>query len=444
MKNNKSKPRVFISSTIYDLRDLRSSLKYWLEELGYEVLLSDYSDFPVNPNENSYQACLETIDNCDYFILLIGGRVGGWYNKKQKISITQQEYRRANEKFEKDGSIKIISFVRKEIWDIREDRKGLMTYLENFTNLSCDDKKNISNHSSKIVQDAEFIFNFLQEVSKTEAMKQAINDGTSLPQGNWIYQFSNFRDIITALEAVFKIKTDIAEKRAIFNLREELMNNLEVLLARTPIDKDTPIKPMTYWAKLAYDNRSESLNENSRMKMQYFTWLTMFSMLLPYQQLRNLFLSNIISDGIFLTYNNQFHAISDSVLHRALVSLNESLSSLINRTSLENDQLVKLISIERQMREEYDREDMVEIDNIQTIYPLIYYANCERVITLSQLVLKYLDGDEKSLDDFDTKLISNIPFKDEEEKIAEERCTREDVLKWLDSNPGLQVNSKDL
>jgi hypothetical protein len=33
------RPKVFISSTIYVFRDLRSALKYWLEELGYDVLL---------------------------------------------------------------------------------------------------------------------------------------------------------------------------------------------------------------------------------------------------------------------------------------------------------------------------------------------------------------------------------------------------------------------
>ncbi|MDR0605058.1 MAG: DUF4062 domain-containing protein [Bacteroidales bacterium] len=435
MKNtNKSKPKVFISSTIYDLRDLRSSLKYWLEEIGYEVLLSDHSDFPVNPNENSYQVCLETIDNCDYFILLIGDRVGGWYDKQQKISITQQEYRHANKKFEKDGSIKIVSFVRKEICDIREDRKGLEKYLEDITSFSSYDKKDISNHSSKIIQDAEFIFNFLQEVGKTEAMKQAINNGTTLPQGNWIYQFSNFRDIITALEAVFKIKTDIAEKRAIFNLREELMKNLEVLLERIILDKNIPIKPITHWAELAYNNRSKCLNENSQMQMQYITRLFMFDMLLRYRRLRNQFLVNIISDGIFLTYDNQLHAFSDSVLHRALILLNESLYYLINRTQVENDQFKKLMEVEQQMRKVYDRDTKVEIDNIQISFPLSHYIDCERVITLSKLILKYLEGDSNALDDFDTKLISRVIFEDEEEKIAKERCTREDVLKWLTYN----------
>ena len=34
-----NRPRVFISSTIYDFKDLRSALKYWLEEMGFEAVL---------------------------------------------------------------------------------------------------------------------------------------------------------------------------------------------------------------------------------------------------------------------------------------------------------------------------------------------------------------------------------------------------------------------
>ncbi|MBI3797446.1 MAG: DUF4062 domain-containing protein [Deltaproteobacteria bacterium] len=52
------KPKVFVSSTIYDFHDLRSALKLWLEEYGYEVLMSDFNDFPQLPDKNSYESCL--------------------------------------------------------------------------------------------------------------------------------------------------------------------------------------------------------------------------------------------------------------------------------------------------------------------------------------------------------------------------------------------------
>jgi hypothetical protein len=49
-----NKPRIFISSTIHDLKDLRSALAYWLEEFGFDVILSDQNDFPQKPVMNSY------------------------------------------------------------------------------------------------------------------------------------------------------------------------------------------------------------------------------------------------------------------------------------------------------------------------------------------------------------------------------------------------------
>src|SRR5215203_3874197 len=88
------RPRVFVSSTIYDLRDLRSAIKYWLEELGLQVELSEATDFSRRPNQGAFQSCFGVIARCDFYVLLVGGRRGQWY-VKDKASVTQQEYRTA-------------------------------------------------------------------------------------------------------------------------------------------------------------------------------------------------------------------------------------------------------------------------------------------------------------------------------------------------------------
>jgi len=41
-----NKPKVFISSTIEDFKDLRSAIKYYLEENGFEVATSENADYP--------------------------------------------------------------------------------------------------------------------------------------------------------------------------------------------------------------------------------------------------------------------------------------------------------------------------------------------------------------------------------------------------------------
>ena len=144
------KPKVFVSSTIYDFRDLRSALKFWLEELGFEVLLSEHNDFPVQADLNSYETCMQTIDDCDYLIILVGGRVGGWYDKDKRISITQAEYRRGYEQLT-EGRIKVIAFVRQDIWDVREDRNELERLLKNEALLSAElDRRNEDGPRSEV------------------------------------------------------------------------------------------------------------------------------------------------------------------------------------------------------------------------------------------------------------------------------------------------------
>ena len=66
-----NKSKIFIISTIYDFQDLRSDLKYWFQEYGYEAQLSEYNDFQKDLSINSYDACLNAIENCNYYILLI-------------------------------------------------------------------------------------------------------------------------------------------------------------------------------------------------------------------------------------------------------------------------------------------------------------------------------------------------------------------------------------
>lgn len=121
-------PTFFLSSTIYDFKDLRSAIKYFLELQGCRVLASDFNDFAKPLDPHSYEACLKAIAEADYFVLLIGARVGGWY-EHEKVSITQAEYREAY-RLHKEGRLKLLSFVRADVWNLREERKALRKHLE--------------------------------------------------------------------------------------------------------------------------------------------------------------------------------------------------------------------------------------------------------------------------------------------------------------------------
>ncbi|QXB78763.1 DUF4062 domain-containing protein [Enterobacter asburiae] len=188
-----SRPTFFISSTIYDFRDLRSALKYCLEEQGVIVLASEFNDFQKPLDQHSYDACLTAMEKADYFVLLIGSRVGGWYDEVNKISITQQEYRQAYE-LHKQGKMKILSFVRSEVWQYREQRNELKRLLKEEA-VDPALSQRLFNAPSKFASDAEALASFLTEVGRNAETKKALENGAPLPTGNWIHTFSNFRDI---------------------------------------------------------------------------------------------------------------------------------------------------------------------------------------------------------------------------------------------------------
>ncbi|MEH7356711.1 DUF4062 domain-containing protein, partial [Neobacillus drentensis] len=87
-------PKVFISSTCYDLKYIRENIKYFVRTLGYEPILSEDGDVFYNPQSHTHDSCLDEIPNCQMFVLIIGGRYGGEFKGTQH-SITNAEYKEA-------------------------------------------------------------------------------------------------------------------------------------------------------------------------------------------------------------------------------------------------------------------------------------------------------------------------------------------------------------
>ena len=67
-----SKVNVFVSSTCYDLSQVRNDIKQCIIDLGHNPILSELNDFPVNPNHNSSENCINAVKNeADIFVLII-------------------------------------------------------------------------------------------------------------------------------------------------------------------------------------------------------------------------------------------------------------------------------------------------------------------------------------------------------------------------------------
>ncbi len=148
-------PRVFISSTCYDLSEIRDSLLGFLESYCYEPVLSERGDIFYHPDLHTHDACVNEIKNCQLLILIIGGRFGGSYKADVRKSVTNAEYLAA-----KKLSVPVFTFVKHEV---NEDHR---VYQKNKQNKDIIDKIDFPSIEKK--EYAKQIFEFINEVRLSE------------------------------------------------------------------------------------------------------------------------------------------------------------------------------------------------------------------------------------------------------------------------------------
>lgn len=91
--------KVFVSSTVFDLIDVRAELFELLSSMGSQPIMSDesLSGFEVILNENSIETCLSNVRECDEFILVLDKRYGPSLQASgfDDLSATHLEYNEA-------------------------------------------------------------------------------------------------------------------------------------------------------------------------------------------------------------------------------------------------------------------------------------------------------------------------------------------------------------
>ena len=95
-------PRIFVSSTCYDLQEIRFQLRHFILEFGYEPVMSEFDDIFYNYELHAQDSCLEEISKCQLFTLVVGNNYGSIYHKEKDEnttpdSVTLREFRKALE-----------------------------------------------------------------------------------------------------------------------------------------------------------------------------------------------------------------------------------------------------------------------------------------------------------------------------------------------------------
>lgn len=164
-------PKVFVSSTCYDLAQIRHNMHSLLTGFGYEPVMSEYSDVLFDPRQHTHTNCIQDVKHADIVVLFIGSRFGGkaipeaislidWeaarrnsksssiFESKESLSITQLEVISAIE-----SGIPVFPFVEERVhYDhlVYEKNKENFELIESMTFPSIEKKDS-----------AKFIFEFI-------------------------------------------------------------------------------------------------------------------------------------------------------------------------------------------------------------------------------------------------------------------------------------------
>ena len=103
-----AKPRVFISSTFYDLRHVREDLERFVRELGYEPVRHETGSIPYGKQESPESYAYQEVELSDIIVTIIGGRFGTESRQEVGYSITQNELRRA---LDRNVQVFILDFI---------------------------------------------------------------------------------------------------------------------------------------------------------------------------------------------------------------------------------------------------------------------------------------------------------------------------------------------
>jgi CRISPR/Cas system-associated exonuclease Cas4 (RecB family) len=161
-----AKPKIFLSSTYYDLKQVRADLERFIKELGYDPILNEQGSIPYGKEDKLEEYCYKEIKNVDILVSIVGGRYGS-ESKIEKHSISQLELKTA---YELDKQVYI--FIEKSVFN------EYQFYLHNKEN------KNVKFSYA----DNPKIYQFIEEI---EALKK----------NNTICGFETSSEIISFLKA---------------------------------------------------------------------------------------------------------------------------------------------------------------------------------------------------------------------------------------------------
>lgn len=135
---------IFVSSTCFDLSQIRIDLSDFIKLSGHNPILSEFENFPISPELNTIENCIKIVkENADILVLIVGNRYGSVIENGK--SITNNEFLVAKQKgipifcFIDKGTLSALDFWRKNKnadFSYMVDNTQIFEFIDNIRNNS--------------------------------------------------------------------------------------------------------------------------------------------------------------------------------------------------------------------------------------------------------------------------------------------------------------------
>jgi hypothetical protein len=214
------KPRIFVSSTFYDLKYVREDLSNFIKAHDFEPILFEDGDIGYVPGKPLDQSCYKTMHSTDMVLLIIGGNYGSPATGEKKeefteyMSVTRNEFKEAV-----DTGIPVYVFIDDKVYA----EYGI--YEQNIKKIENEEWeiifKNVKNiNVFRFIKEIQNVGNIcITEFNKTIQIKEFLSK-------QWSDMFKNYLDILKEERADRKLEETVDDMKALIKRMDTMLNGI--------------------------------------------------------------------------------------------------------------------------------------------------------------------------------------------------------------------------
>jgi hypothetical protein len=350
------KPRIFVSSTFYDLKYIREDLSNFIKAHDFDPVMFEEGDIGYTPGKHLDESCYEAMKSSDMVILIIGGNYGSSASKQ-------------DDHIEFD---KYISVTRKEFKTAVEAGVPIFTFIESSVN----SEYGVYEVNAKRIEEKEIeiffkvaksinVFRFIKEIKGISTISiTEFNTSTNIKDflsKQWADMFKNHLKNL-------KQQQEIEQLESMMNKMKDIMEQMQIMLqgvGKKVLDEDYD-KIVDKQRKLKVRNSCELIS----------SCITIGVNNSDYNKDKVKRLINLLKD----TYK-KFN-LGSSNLKRSPEEQNESGQYFINKLlelSSHNEIIYKVFNSD-DLKEVFEKEDMSE-ELINMICSDFYYSKLFKILS---------------------------------------------------------------